>query len=1110
MIEALSEIHVKLEAFIKKFYKNQLIRGSLIFLLLALVFYVVIVFSEFLGHFSILTRTVLFYFAIAFLSVVLVYLVVKPILAYYKIGKTIDRFQANALLQEHFPELKDQLKNLLELEQMQGSVYSIDLIESAIKQKSETISPIPFVKAIKLRANSKYIKIIGVPSLIILALYFFSPNVLSEGTDRMLNYHQYYEKPSAFKFIIENDSLSVRRGENLILTVHTEGEYVPYPIYVEYGGVSYLLQKNEDNLFSYEFKNVNQNFKFYLTAEDYQSKVFDLIALPSPKIINFNISVKAPQYTGIPEQILKNNGDFICPEGSVVEWRFKTKDIDHLWMTWPDTTIDLENKLTNTFNYKKTLFTENAYAIGIQNAMFKEDQILKFLAQVIPDEYPGVWIESVLDSLNPTVFYFKGQASDDYGIRNIDFCYELAESELVKRVRVPIENREALQDFFYAFDFKEVAEQGENINYYFEVWDNDGINGSKKSRSKMFQFYLPTSKELDKMEDEKSKSLKDKLEESQELAKSLQEDVKQLKRDLVEKDANSFQINKKLSQIAEKQDRLEQLMEEVAKENEQTNELLKNLNKEDQALLEKQKMIEDLINELMDEEMKKLLEEINKLMDEFDKDEFNDLTEEMEMSYEDLEEQLDRNLEQLKRLDVEKKMLQSIDELKKLAEEHQKLSEETKVSEENAEELKKKQKEQQEKMADIAEKVKESLKKNADLKEPMNLADFNKAMEEIKEGMQKSSESLNGGKNKKASKQQQGSAEQMKEVAQQMQQMLEEAMEEQQEQDMASLRQIIENLTTFSFEQEEVMLDFRGLRYKNPKYIQLFNQQVKAGENFQLIKDSLYALAMTQPMIAAPINKELIEIERELSKTESSLDDRKSGKAQSSQQLVMTSANNLALLLSDILEQMQMQQQQAKKEKSGNCDKPGSGNPKPGFGKAKENAQSMKQQMQNMLDQLKDGKDGKGGKSGKNGQKKTNKELGKMIAEQEKMQKMLSDLANSQGISPEAAQKLKEIKNISEQIESDLIQKNVTPATLKRQELILTRLLEAENSEFKREQENKRESNAVKYQKISNPEKYFKYKDSDLIGNDILLKKKIKLKQFYKEKYKTYIQNINE
>jgi hypothetical protein len=281
-------------------------------------------------------------------------------------------------------------------------------------------------------------------------------------------------------------------------------------------------------------------------------------------------------------------------------------------------------------------------------------------------------------------------------------------------------------------------------------------------------------------------------------------------------------------------------------------------------------------------------------------------------------------------------------------------------------------------------------------------------------------------------------------------------------------------------------------------------------KNFDLIKDSLYALARTQPMIAAPINKELLIVERELNKTQEALDDRRAGKAQSSQQMVMMSANNLSLLLGEVMDQMKSQMKSKSQcKKSGNCNKPGSGKPKPGFGKPKKQAQSLKQQMQKMLDQMKDGK-GKGKGNGKNGKKPTKGDLGKMIAEQEKMQKMLQDLSNSQGISPQTAKKLREIKNISEQVENDLINQNITPTTLKRQELILTRLLEAENSEFKRDQDNKRESNSVKNQKISNPKDIFKYKEEREINNDILIKNNIKLKQFYKEKYKKYIINLND
>jgi len=61
MINGLSDIHIKLDAFIEKYYKNQIIRGALIWLLLSLVFYILLISGEFVGHFSIQVRTFLFY-----------------------------------------------------------------------------------------------------------------------------------------------------------------------------------------------------------------------------------------------------------------------------------------------------------------------------------------------------------------------------------------------------------------------------------------------------------------------------------------------------------------------------------------------------------------------------------------------------------------------------------------------------------------------------------------------------------------------------------------------------------------------------------------------------------------------------------------------------------------------------------------------------------------------------------------------------------------------------------------------------------------------------------------------------------------------------------------
>ena len=1101
-MKELSDIHNKLEVFIKKYYKNKIVRGGLIQLILTLLAYLLVISSEFFGHFSIPVRTFIFFSVILILVLTLLFYIVKPFLSLYKLRKSIDSYQANEILQAHFPELKDQLRNILELEEMQSS----DLINKAIQQKSSKISVIPFSQAIKTKKNYNYAKILTIPLLILLSLFIFSPQILLEGTERLVNYNQFYEKPSAFKFIIKNDSLVIHRGENLNLKITTEGEYIPYPIYVRFGEREYLLQKDKKNLFSYEFKNINQNFKFSLVTEEYQSKPYQIKVLPIPQIINFSIKISAPEYTQIPEKTINNNGDFICPIGSLVEWNFKTKDIDNLWIGENDSILKAILLKNNYYSTKRVLKKDMNYTIGVANKTINKTKHLKFLAQIIPDEFPNITVQSVIDSTLPTAFYFKGQVDDDYGIKELNFCYAFDESEKTTRIKVPILLNRTLQEFYYAFDFKTIAEQGEQISYYFEVWDNDAINGSKQNRTQQYQFYLPSKKEIEKIEEKNSKSIQDKLMKSQELAKELQKDVKNLKKDLVNKDSDSWQVNKKLAQIAKKQDKLEQLMDEVAKENKKNNELLKNLNKDEQRMLEKQQQIEDLLNQLMDEEMKKLMEEINKLMDEFNKDEFNEMTEEMEMKYEDLEEQLDRNLEELKRFEVEKKMQKTIDDLKNLAKEHEQLSKDTK-EEQNKEDLEKRQEEQQKKMDDIAKKYEETKQKNKALEKPMKMDDMSSKMEDLKQEMKESAQSMQKGKSGKASKQQKSTSAKMDQLADEMQEQMDQEMQEQQEQDMEALRQIIENLNTFSFEQEDLMLNFRGLRYKDPKYIQNFNKQTKLAKNFIIIKDSLKALAHTQPMIAAPINKELLIIERELNKTKDALDERRSRKAQSAQQVVMMSANNLSLLLREMMDQMVLQMQSKSQcKKAGNCKKPGGGKPKPGFGQPKKQAQSLKQQMQNMLKQMKKG-NGKG--KGKKGKKPSKGELGKMIAEQEKMQKMLQDLSNSQGISPQTAKKLKEIKNISKQVENDLINQNITPTTLKRQELILTRLLEAENSEFKRDQDNKRESNSVLNQKLSSPKDMFKSKEEKQINDDILNKSNIKLKQFYKEKYKEYIINLN-
>jgi hypothetical protein len=89
-----------------------------------------------------------------------------------------------------------------------------------------------------------------------------------------------------------------------------------------------------------------------------------------------------------------------------------------------------------------------------------------------------------------------------------------------------------------------------------------------------------------------------------------------------------------------------------------------------------------------------------------------------------------------------------------------------------------------------------------------------------------------------------------------------------------------------------------------------------------MIEDSLFALSKRNPKIENIVNKEISDINSNMEKGIKFLAERQSPMAAARQQQVMTSINNLALLLSESLNQMQ-QQQQKSKPGSGSCKKPG-------------------------------------------------------------------------------------------------------------------------------------------------------------------------------------------
>ena len=387
------------------------------------------------------------------------------------------------------------------------------------------------------------------------------------------------------------------------------------------------------------------------------------------------------------------------------------------------------------------------------------------------------------------------------------------------------------------------------------------------------------------------------------------------------------------------------------------------------------------------------------------------------------------------------------------------------------------------------------------------MPDTEQMEENIEQEMQDASEQLEKDKKKKASDSQKGASEKMEQMAQQMQASMQSQQSQQQQEDMEDLRALLENIIQLSFDQEEIMENLRVIERDDPKYVELGQRQKKLEDDSKMVEDSLFALSKRVVQIESIVNEEISNINKNISYAIADIGERMTANATTRQQYVMTSYNNLALLLDEALQQMQMQMASQQPGK-GNCENPGG----MGSGKSGDKMSKMQEQMGQKLEQMKkalEKGEQQGGRKPGMGDQGMSKEIAKMAAEQaairreiEKMAQQLNEQGKGEG------KGLEQIAEQMEENEKDLVNQEITRETLKRQQDILTRLLESEKAEREREYDNKRESNSPNSYERSNPEEYLEYNRRKAREVELLRTVPPDLKPYYKERVNDYFLNF--
>lgn len=1120
-----SNIIEKLDRFIRKYYKNRLLKGLLYALAVVLLLFILMVVMEHFGYFGIVVRTVFFWTFIVCAAVIFGVYIVTPLLKMFRLGSCISYETAATIIGDHFPEVSDKLLNLLQLQKM-GEDSDSDLLQAGIEQKTAQLSPIPFLNAIDLRKNLRYVKYVAVPALFIIVTLIVAPSFITEPSKRIMNHSTYFERPAPFAFVLENEFLTASQQDDFTVNVTIEGDEIPNEVSIMIDGVTYRMQKHDNLHYSYIFKNLQRSHSFQFTAVGVTSKTYDLEVIPRPAIVHFQTVLSYPAYTGKAPETLSNEGDITIPKGSVIEWIFMTKDCDTLHFFTESRGLALspgDNGRSKTSLRAMASFSYGFYAHNPHST----SDTLSYNISVVDDAYPMIAVIQMGDSLMPDRYFFKGHVKDDYGFSKLEFVVErsnVADSSVKETLRSPIAlTPDPSQEFVYSTDLSQLSlNPGDHVKYYFEVWDNDGVNGSKSTKSQTFEIQIPTEEEIDQVIRNSASEIQHQAELSISELKQLQEEINEMIRKLVDKKELTWQDKKQLEELKKKQEEVKNQMQQMRQQMKENNRLEEKFRDQSEEIIEKQKELDRLFEEVLSDEIKEMMKEMDRLMKEMDKQKVQDELEKMKLKNEDLEKQLDQNLELMKRLEIEKKVEQAVNKADELAKKQEELSQKQGDSKENLREQQKLSEEYKQLEKDIEQIQKDykNLEQPSDFKIDKNL------MKQIEDHQKDAQEKLSKGKKKDASKSQKNASEDLEKLSESLASAQMDVEQEDLAEDSEQVRRLLKNLVQLSFNQENLIADLSKIHVQDPKYQQIIARQNLLKSDFRNVEDSLRSMAKRQIAIASTVNKELSEVNVNIAKSLSSLlqynqsiygNFRNTAPA-NPMQYAMTSMNNLSLLLAESLDQMQNQMRQNQQQKQngsckkqgmkmkGNCSNPGKSKPSP------KSMRQMQEELNKQMDALKKELEKQGNKSdgrAKVGQRNSmSSEFAKMAAQQEQIRRMMQEygqrMKEESGGDPRLAREIDEMMRQMEQTETDLVNKTITRQTIQRQQQILTRLLQHEKAELQREKEDRRESTEGKdiYQPSQDDlERYKKLQEKNI---DLFRSNTPSFSNYYKKKVNDY------
>ena len=969
----------------------------------------------------------------------------------------------------HLPEFLHFYRKAADDTGMPGLRHALDIINSdkagsselsdaAVHQNLQQVSQLNPEKRLNTYLHAHFVSRSFRHSLLYIAtavlVLFVSIFMLSDALYRSSTFWASYHPPIPYEFTIAPGDTTIEQGSSFQVSVRFEGnapDQVRLGIRSDQENESRLLgmARRDDGAYTSRETELFEDTEYFVDMDGFQSERKNVRVELLPRLQDFKVTAEPPAYTGLESKTRFypfNRIEVVKGSDLTIE-SYRNKPLTSLSLIAessgdtlsipPDTLITAG--LTAETNERFHFLMEDEYGLTNSNPF-------RFRLSVIEDQAPRVEIlspesriEDFIGNMIPLLYEYE----DDFGFTASKLKYRLHKAFVDKPVEGSIdlavpENSSGMAEFDW-----DVSNMGlgpmDRLEYWVEVTDNNEVSGYQTSRSSTHVIEIPSLASRFFEQDEKEEEFENRFSEVEESHRRMQEDLEKLREEIRTNPEDEWEQSQMLDDISDQRSDIEQQLEDLKRE---FDELTRDLEQQDMMsdeTVDRYRELQQLMDQIDDPEILKLLEEMQENLGNFDQSQLREQLDNIEFSEERYRERLERTMELFKslRLDAD------LDRMSKLFEDLSQRESDLSESDDYGPEQISQQEQIREQMQDLSDKI-EKMPESSPRRQQERIREMSdeigQQMEDLDEQLEQNIMEMQDDQADPSQMQQdqQDMSRQMDQMAQTMSGMRESMQQQTIDINMQALRFILETVILLSEEQEDVLRRTSDLTSNSPGFIEQARRQRNINGQFDMLTDSLYQVSAEIPQFSNKINDRKREIQRHMDRAVGYLIDRDRSRATSQERISLGGLNEIGTMVADLLDQLNdmsngggegaMSMQQMMEQMQG----------------MSEEQQQLNQQIQDFINDI----------AGERLTRDHMERLDQLARQQNQIREQMRELQRRGGL--EGDRLMSEMERLAEEMEdaiNDMRGGSTDELMVERQQNILSRMLEVEESVHKRDED---------------------------------------------------------